>query len=66
MSDPDSSLAYDQPEHDSQDHLPVERVQWDHNGIPLDGQQNWVQAQHTLQGPAANYYGAYSHLPNPG
>ncbi|KAG1778670.1 hypothetical protein EV702DRAFT_1094565 [Suillus placidus] len=65
MSDPDSSLAYDQPEHDSQDHLPIESVHWDHNGIPLNGQQNRAYAQHALQGPAANYYGANNHLPNP-
>jgi hypothetical protein len=68
MSDPDSSLAYDQPEHDSQEHLPVEveSVHWDHHGTPLNGQQNWALAQHTLQGTAANHYGANNHLPNPG
>lgn len=66
MSDPDSSLAYDQPELDSQDHLPVESAHWDHNGIHLNGQQNWVLEQHALQGPTANYHGANNHLPNPG
>lgn len=65
MSDPDSSLAYDQPELDSQDHLPVESAHWDHNGIPLNGQQNWALEQHALQGPTANYHGANNHLPNP-
>lgn len=65
MSDPDSSLAYDQPEHDSQDHLPIERVQLGHNGTPLDGQQNWAPAQHAVHGPAANYFGGHNHLPDP-
>lgn len=65
MSDPDSSLAYDQPEHDSQEHLPVESAYWDHSGIPLNGQQNWAPAQHALQGPAANHHGVNNHLPNP-
>ncbi|KAG2158020.1 uncharacterized protein EDB93DRAFT_740529 [Suillus bovinus] len=65
MSDPDSSLAYDQPEHDSQDHLPVEGAHWDHNGIPLNSQENWALEQHAPQGPAANYHGANNHLLNP-
>ncbi|KIK34385.1 hypothetical protein CY34DRAFT_646490 [Suillus luteus UH-Slu-Lm8-n1] len=34
MSDPNSALAHDKPEHDLQDHLPIERAQRDHNGIP--------------------------------
>ncbi|KIK36612.1 hypothetical protein CY34DRAFT_109449 [Suillus luteus UH-Slu-Lm8-n1] len=69
MSDLNSTLACDKPEHDSQGHLPIERVQRDHNGIPLDGQQNWAPAQHALRGPAANYFGghkSYNHLPDPG
>lgn len=67
MSDSNSSLAYNQPEQDSPEYLPVESAHWNYHGTPLNGQQNWPLAQHALQDPAANYrdYDTNSHIPNP-
>jgi len=64
MSDPDSSLAYDQPEH-SQDHLLEESAHWDssHYGAPSNSHPNWAPVQHA---PQADYYATNHHLSNPG
>jgi hypothetical protein len=59
MYDPDSSLAYDQPEQPS---LLVESAHWDnsnHYRLPPNN-------HHTPQDPADYYYGTNNRLSNPG
>jgi hypothetical protein len=67
MSDPDSSLAYDQPEQHSQDHLLIENAHWgnNHYEVPPNSHTNWGPSQHTPQ-DHVDYYATNNHFSDPG